>query len=138
MICLTRCYAFPAAHVLRSQALSDAENEQVFGKCANPNGHGHNYGVEVSVAGNLDEQTGQIVSVAALDRIFDASVREQFSHRMLNELEPFESCVPTAENIARVIHEVLAPEVARGTGARLVRVRIVETRRNTFEYGEIA
>ena len=138
MICLTRRYAFPAAHVLRSPALGDAENERVFGKCANPNGHGHNYGVEVSVAGTLDEETGQIVSVGDLDRIFDASVRERFSHRMLNELEPFESCVPTAENVARVIHEVLAPEVARRTGTRLVRVRIVETRRNTFEYGEIA
>jgi 6-pyruvoyltetrahydropterin/6-carboxytetrahydropterin synthase len=122
---------------LRSEALEDAENERIFGKCANPNGHGHNYGVEVSVAGAVDEQTGQIVPIEDLDRIFDRSVRERFSHRMLNELEPFASCVPTAENIARVIHDVLAPEVAQATGARLVRVRIVETRRNTFEYGEM-
>ena len=137
MICLTRRYAFPAAHVLRSEALEDAENERIFGKCANPNGHGHNYGVEVSVVGAVDEQTGQIVPIEDLDRIFDRSVRERFSHRMLNELEPFASCVPTAENIARVIHDVLAPEVAQATGARLVRVRIVETRRNMFEYGEM-
>ncbi len=137
MICLTRRYAFPAAHVLRSEELEDAENERIFGKCANPNGHGHNYGVEVSVAGAVDKNTGQIVPIEDLDRIFDRTVRERFSHRMLNELEPFASCVPTAENIARVIHDVLAPEVAQGTGARLVRVRIVETRRNVFEYGEM-
>jgi 6-pyruvoyltetrahydropterin/6-carboxytetrahydropterin synthase len=137
VIRLTRCYEFPAAHVLASDRLSSAENARIFGKCANPNGHGHNYGVEVTLTGTVDQQTGQLVPIDLLDRIFDEAVREPLSHRMLNELDVFEGLVPTAENIARVVHDALDPLVARRTGAQLAQVRIIETANNAFEYGEI-
>ncbi len=137
MIRLTRRYDFPAAHVLAAGNLSAAENLRIFGKCANPNGHGHNYGVEVTLTGSVDSETGQLVAIDRLDRIFDEAVREPFSHRMLNELDAFADRVPTGENLARVIHSALEPIVAHRTGARLARVRIVETGSNAFEYGEV-
>lgn len=136
MILLTRCYEFPAAHVLASDLLSDSENARVFGKCANANGHGHNYGVEVTLTGPVDAETGQLVPIDQLDQIFDEAVREPFSHRLLNRLDAFAGQVPTAENIARAIHAALLPVIAERTRARLASVRIVETGSNAFEYGE--
>ena len=136
MIEVTRRYDFPAAHVLASQRLGREENEEIFGKCANPNGHGHNYGVEVTVTGNVDPQTGQIVSPEILDRIFQATVGEPLAHRMLNEVGAFQARVPTAENIAMVVHELLEPEIANQSHARLARVKIIETPRNSSEYGD--
>ena len=96
MIALTRRYAFPAAHVLSSDQLDEGENDRIFGKCANPNGHGHNYGVEVTVSGPVEPESGQIVPLAELDRIFSRTVGEPFSHRMLNELSDFAGRVPGA------------------------------------------
>ena len=137
MIELTRRYQFPAAHVLCQPDLSDAENDRIFGKCANPNGHGHNYGVEVSVQGPVDERSGQIVPPALLDQLFEEQVGARFSHRMLNALPVFAGRVPTAEVIAVVIHEELSPRIERETTARLTRVRVVETPKNSTEYGEV-
>jgi 6-pyruvoyltetrahydropterin/6-carboxytetrahydropterin synthase len=137
VILLTRRYDFPAAHVLASDSLSESENSRIFGKCANPNGHGHNYGVEVTVTGQVDPETGQLVAIAQLDGIFDEAVGRPFSHHMLNELAAFAGQVPTAENIARVIHRALEPLVADRTRARLAQVRVVETGSNAFEYGEM-
>jgi len=136
VIAVTRRYDFPAAHVLASPQLPPEQNERIFGKCANPNGHGHNYGVEVTVTGTVDPKTGQIVAPEVLDRIFEGTVGEPLSHRMLNEVGVFEARVPTAENIAIVVHELLGPEIAKSTSARLTRVRIIETARNSSEYGE--
>ena len=138
MIRLTRRYCFPAAHVLASTALSQAENDRIFGKCANPNGHGHDYGVEVTVEGPIDAGTGRVVPPDVLDAIFDEAVREPYSHRMLNELPRFEARVPTAENIAETLYEEIAPLVALRTDARLANVRVVETSNNTFDVGEMA
>ena len=132
---LTRCYRFPAAHVLCQPSLGPEENERIFGKCANPAGHGHNYGIEVTVTGPLDEN-GWVADPDALDAVFDEVVRGPFSYRMLNELDAFAELVPTAENLARVVHRDLAPALAERTGARLARVRVVETARNSFEVGE--
>jgi 6-pyruvoyltetrahydropterin/6-carboxytetrahydropterin synthase len=135
LIHVTRRYGFPAAHVLRHPALSDAENRRLYGKCAHPAGHGHDYGVELTVAGPLDSETGQIVREGELDALVGEHVLEPFSHRLLNDAAPFREAVPTGENIARVLHEALAgPLTARG--ARLVRVRVVETPRNQFEIGD--
>ncbi len=136
MIQLTRRYRFAAAHVLASTALSDEENERIFGKCANPNGHGHDYGVEVSVSGPLDPETGQIIAEDVLDRIFLEAVGDRFSHRMLNELPEFESRVPTAENILVVVHDALKAAIEREGHARLTGVRLIETSRNSFDQGE--
>ena len=135
MIALTRRYEFPAAHLLASPSLSDAENRRIYGKCANPNGHGHNYGVEVTVSGPVDPLSGRIAEPAVLDAVFDERVRSRFAHRNLNDDRAFGALVPTAENIARVIHDELAPVIGERTGARLVRVRVQETRRNSFAYG---
>ena len=133
---LTRRYRFPAAHVLASDALSETENQRIFGKCANPNGHGHDYGVEVCVEGSIDSDSGRLVPLEVLDGIFDDEVRPRYSHRMLNEVDRFETQVPTAENIALAIFDDLAPQIAARTGARLTNVRIVETSKNRFDVGE--
>lgn len=138
MITLTRRYEFPAAHLLRRPEWSDAENLRVFGKCANPNGHGHDYGVDVTVTGPVDPQTGRIVPPALLDAIFAERVAARFAHRTLNDDAAFRELVPTAENIARVIHDELAATIAARSGARLVRVDVRETRRNSFAYGDMA
>ena len=137
MISLTRRYAFPAAHVLAHPDFSPEENERTYGKCANPAGHGHNYGIEVTVTGPVDETTGQIADPERLDAIFDERVRERFSHSMLNDDELFRERVPTAENLAITIHDRLREVVEEQTSARLLRVRVIETRRNSFAYGEM-
>ena len=74
---LTRRYRFPAAHVLASNVLSETENQRIFGKCANPNGHGHDYGIEVSVSGPVNPESGQIIAEDLLDRIFRETVSDQ-------------------------------------------------------------
>jgi 6-pyruvoyltetrahydropterin/6-carboxytetrahydropterin synthase len=135
VIALTRRYEFPAAHLLAHPSFSDSENRRLYGKCANPNGHGHNYGVEVTVSGPVDPLSGRIAEPDTLDEIFDERVRARFAHRNLNDDQAFADRVPTAENIARVIHDELAPAIGERTGARLVRVRVQETRRNSFVYG---
>lgn len=136
MITLTRRYHFPAAHVLASPALSAEENARVFGKCANPAGHGHDYALEVTVSGPVDARSGSILAREELDALVAARVLGRFAHRMLNEDPAFQEQVPTAENICSVIHAELAAPIA-GTGARLARVRIEETRRNAFVQGEL-
>ncbi len=137
MIRLTRRYAFPAAHVLRHGSFSEEENRRVFGKCANPGGHGHNYGVEVTVTGPVDERTGEVMKRERLDGLVEERVLSRFSHHMLNDDELFSERVPTAENIARVIYERLEEPLAREGDARLLRVRVLETRKNAFAYGEM-
>ena len=138
MIELTRRYGFPAAHILSQSGLSEEENLTLYGMCANPNGHGHNYGVEVTVTGPVDERTGRILSPDLLDRIFEERIESRFARRLLNDDEAFRDRVPTAENIALVIHEALADEVARRSSAEVIRVKIVETRHNSCISGAIA
>jgi 6-pyruvoyltetrahydropterin/6-carboxytetrahydropterin synthase len=135
VIALTRRYRFPAAHVLRSPALSEEENAQVYGKCANPNGHGHNYGLEVSVTGPVDPASGRVADPARLDALVRDRVLRRFDHRLLNDDPLFAASVPTAENIARAIFRELAEPLAEASGARLLRVRVVETERNHFDCG---
>ena len=134
---LTRRYRFPAAHVLAHPSFTPEENRETYGKCANPAGHGHNYGIEVTVTGPLDLSSGRIIDPDRLDEIFERFVAARFGHRMLNEDPAFAQRVPTAETLAQVIHAELAPEIERAGTARLARVRVVETRRNSFVYGEM-
>jgi 6-pyruvoyltetrahydropterin/6-carboxytetrahydropterin synthase len=136
VIAVTRRYRFPAAHVLRSDAFSDAENERVYGKCANPAGHGHDYGLEVTVAGPIDATTGAIFPVDRLDALVRERVLDRLSHRLLNDDAWFAVAVPTAENIAIAIERALREPVAAESTARVVRVRLLETRRNYFACGE--
>jgi 6-pyruvoyltetrahydropterin/6-carboxytetrahydropterin synthase len=135
VISLTRRYRFPAAHVLRRRDFSDEENRRVYGKCANPRGHGHDYALEITVCGPPDPVTGRVLDPARLDAVVEATLLQRLSHRLLNDDPLFAEDVPTAENIARVAHGLLAPSVA-ASGARLRRVRVRETRNNTFDYGD--
>jgi 6-pyruvoyltetrahydropterin/6-carboxytetrahydropterin synthase len=138
VIFASRRYRFAAAHVLASPALGLAENQRIYGKCANPNGHGHDYGVEITVAGSIDPVTGFLLAPDVLDALVQQHVLDRFDHRLLNEDPLFSDRVPTAENIAMAVHAELAAPIAGAGPARLVRVRVVETPRNTFDYGELA
>jgi 6-pyruvoyltetrahydropterin/6-carboxytetrahydropterin synthase len=128
---LSRRYSFPASHRLFRAELSEEENRRVFGKCANPHGHGHNYTVEVTVTGAVDKETGMIANLADLDEYVRKHVLEEFDHVNLNaQIPEFRQAVPTTENLCRVIYQRLAgfPH------ARVQRVRIEETGKNSFEY----
>jgi 6-pyruvoyltetrahydropterin/6-carboxytetrahydropterin synthase len=135
VIALTRRYEFPAAHVLSHPSLSDERNREIYGRCANPAGHGHNYAVEVTVTGPVDETTGRIIAPELLDEIFEARVAARFARRLLNDDPSFRERVPTAENIALVIRDELAVEIERRSTARVVRVHLVETGRNSSTIG---
>lgn len=137
MIRLTRRYEFPAAHVLSHPSLSAEENERIYGKCANPNGHGHNYGIEVTLEGPIDPLDGRIVDPDLLDSLFEEFIGSRLAHRMLNEHGWFRDRVPTAEAIAEVIHRELGKPVARRTTAQVTAIRVVETRKNSFVHGEM-
>jgi 6-pyruvoyltetrahydropterin/6-carboxytetrahydropterin synthase len=137
VISVTRRYRFAAAHALRREDWTEDRNQAVYGKCANPAGHGHDYGLEVTVRGGVDLETGRVVDPDLLDRLVAEHVLGRFSDCMLNEDPVFERCVPTAENIARAAHRFLAEPVAAATGAELRRVRVRETSNNTFDYGEL-
>lgn len=138
MVYLTRRYRFAAAHRLHSDALSEEQNRRVYGKCNNPYGHGHNYVLEVTVAGQVDPATGGAVDVGFVDEAVKEQVLERFDHTHLNlDVENFRHRVPTTENLCLEIYKLLRTklETANGTGsARLHRVRLEETHSNFFEY----
>jgi 6-pyruvoyltetrahydropterin/6-carboxytetrahydropterin synthase len=135
VISVTRRYRFPAAHVLRRADYSEAENRRVYGKCANPNGHGHDYAVEITVGGPLDPGSGRVIAPDRFDGVVAEHLLDRFAHRLLNDDPLFAERVPTAENIARVAHELLRDPL-HAAGADLRRVRVRETRNNTFDYGD--
>ena len=128
---LTRRYLFSASHRLHSDALSDAENSAVYGKCNNPYGHGHNYMLEVTVSGQVDRATGMICNLVDLDEAVRGEIIERFDHENLNQREEFRSLVPTTENLSRLIFEILQRSFRP---AHLERVRLEETMMNSFEY----
>ena len=134
---LTRRYKFTASHRLHSDRFSAAENLTLYGKCNNPHGHGHDYVLEVCVSGPLDRVSGQVVNVAALDRLVAAHVVQDFDHKSLNaDVGEFQRLVPTSENILRVIEQRLADywqSAFPGGWPRLKTIRLRETRRNLFE-----
>ena len=128
---LSRRYLFSASHRLHSEAMSDAENELTYGKCNNPYGHGHNYIVELTVSGQIDENTGMVCNLADLDTFIEREVLSRFDHENLNTLQEFAQQVPTTENLCVQIYEI----VQRGfPQAHLERVRLEETMMNSFEY----
>ena len=137
MMTVTSRFQFPAAHVLSQPSFSEEKNRQIYGKCANPAGHGHDYWVEVSVSGPVDSETGQIILPGVLDEIFEETIRSRYAHRMLNEESTFGSLVPTAENMALVFDQLLSEAVSNRSSARVAQVRVIETPRNSAESGEI-
>jgi 6-pyruvoyltetrahydropterin/6-carboxytetrahydropterin synthase len=128
---LTRRYVIAASHRLNSQQLSEAENREIYGKCNNPYGHGHNYAVEVTVSGQVNQSTGMICNLVDLDECFRREVMERFDHQNLNTRTEFADVVPTTENLATAIYQILKREFR---AAHLEKVRIEETQNNSFEY----
>ncbi|MEB3354559.1 MAG: 6-carboxytetrahydropterin synthase [Cyanobacteriota bacterium] len=124
---------FAAAHRLARPELSQADNEAIYGKCARPHGHGHNYLLDVTVRGRIDPRTGMVCDLATLQRLVDDLVVEPFDHTFLNkDVEHFASTVPTAENIALHIADLLTGPIA-ASGARLHKVRLQESPNNAAE-----
>ena len=125
MIYLTRVSSFCASHRYHNPELSDEENRKIFGKCNYPHGHGHNYTVEVTVAGEMDPATGMVINLSELDKVIERAVIEPLDHRHLNlDVPVFEREIPTTENLARYIWDSLEKEL---TGCRLHRVRLYES-----------
>jgi 6-pyruvoyltetrahydropterin/6-carboxytetrahydropterin synthase len=137
---LSRRYTFAASHRLHSPALSDEENRVVYGKCNNPLGHGHNYGVELTVRGPVDAVTGRVVDLATLDALAEKEILAPFRYRNLNEEVPlFRQVVPTTENLGRELDRRLRTAWADAFGGEcpaLEKVRIWETDRNICEITE--
>jgi 6-pyruvoyltetrahydropterin/6-carboxytetrahydropterin synthase len=130
-LALTRRYRFAASHRLHSPRFSEEENRRLYGKCANPHGHGHNYVVEVTITGPVDPATGMVANLGDLDPFVEREVVEAFDHKYLNqEVAEFREAVPTTENLCREIYRRLQAFPA----ARLERVRIEETSQNSFEF----
>jgi 6-pyruvoyltetrahydropterin/6-carboxytetrahydropterin synthase len=135
-VTLTRGYHFSASHRLDCEALSPQENRDVYGKCNNPHGHGHNYRVEVTVRGSIDAATGMVMNMADLDALVGELVVERFHLANLNADPLFQQEVPTTENLCRAIHRLVVAGLPQG---KLDRIRIEETENNFFEYaGEAA
>jgi len=132
MIRLTQSFEFSAAHRLYCAELSDAENRRLFGKCSNPNGHGHNYVLEVTVCGTTDASRAGVTDLGHIDRVVSERVIELFDHRNLNvECPEFAHLNPSVENIARVIWQRLDGAF---DDCRLASVRVWETPRTCAEY----
>jgi 6-pyruvoyltetrahydropterin/6-carboxytetrahydropterin synthase len=132
LIRLLRRFAFNAAHVLARPDWSDERNRAVYGKCANPASHGHSYAFEVALEGELDPRTGHLVPPGRLEELVERELVGALDGRLLNRDVPaFAAHVPTAENIARHIWDTLAGRLAP---AKLVAVRLFETRNNSVEY----
>jgi 6-pyruvoyltetrahydropterin/6-carboxytetrahydropterin synthase len=127
---LGRRYHFSASHRLNSGVYDDARNREVYGKCNNPYGHGHNYTVEVTVSGTVDPLTGMVCNLADLDAFARENLLDRFDHTNLNELDCFENLVSTTENLSIEIHKIFA----RFSGAHLERIHIEETSNNSFDY----
>ena|SRR5580704_4301509 len=124
---LTRKAEFSASHVCANPALSDAENRAIYGADANPNGHGHNYVLEVTVEGEPDRRTGMVFDLRELKEIINQEVVEPMDHRFLNrEVPPFDRVVPTTENLAAEIWNRLEGRIRR-LNVRLYNVRVYET-----------
>ncbi len=137
MFRVTRRYQFAASHRLYSPHWTEQENLRVYGKCAYPHGHGHNYRVEISARGPADPQSGYAVEPGLLDQLVADQVVKPFEHRNLNtEVESFRQVVPTSENLGIEICRRLKRnwrEVFPGEWPKLEKVRIEETPRNIFE-----
>ncbi|MGA8501883.1 MAG: 6-carboxytetrahydropterin synthase [Candidatus Sulfotelmatobacter sp.] len=128
---LSRRYLFSASHRLHSEAMSEAENQSTYGKCNNPYGHGHNYTVEITVSGPVDEKTGMVCNLTDLDGFIEREVLARYGHENLNTMKEFNKEVPTTENLCIQIYEI----VQRGFHqAHLERIRLEETMMNFFEY----
>jgi 6-pyruvoyltetrahydropterin/6-carboxytetrahydropterin synthase len=131
-VTVTRRLHFSAAHRVHNPAMSDDENRRVFGKCNNPNWHGHNYVLDVSVKGTLDEKTGYVIDLSRVKEIVEQHVIAKVDHRNLNlEVDFLRDMIPTTENVIVAFWRVLEPALRP---ARLARLVLWETVNNYVEY----
>jgi 6-pyruvoyltetrahydropterin/6-carboxytetrahydropterin synthase len=136
MLRLSQKFEFSASHRLFNADLSDDENCRIFGKCANPNGHGHNYELQVTLAGEPGQLNGVLRGLPDFERIVSATVIDRFDHKNLNvDVPEFADLIPSVENIARVIYRLLKPKFG-DAGARLAAVTVWETPKTWCEYSE--
>jgi 6-pyruvoyltetrahydropterin/6-carboxytetrahydropterin synthase len=123
---------FNAAHRLHNPAWSDEKNEEIFGKCNNPNFHGHNYELIIQVIGELNPETGYVVDMKELSALVKEHILDRFDHKNLNlDVREFHHLNPSAENIAIVIHDILRPKI---DAELALKIRLYETERNFVEY----
>ena len=123
---------FNAAHRIYRKDWSDEKNNNVFGKCANPNYHGHNYDLIVKVSGEIDPETGYVMDMKKLSDIINDHVIEKLDHKNMNlDIEEFVDLIPSAENIARVIWEILRDKIETSVDLKVI---LYETERNFVEY----
>ncbi len=127
---LSRRYHFSASHRLHTDRYDADRNREVFGKCNNPHGHGHNYTVQVTLRGPVDGETGMVCNLGDLDAFARTNLIERFDHKNLNMLDCFCETVSTTENLALEVHRIFASFPY----ARLQRVHIEETSNNSFDY----
>lgn len=128
---LTRRYWFSASHRLHCESMSAGENQAVYGKCNNPHGHGHNYALEITVAGPVDPRTGMVCNLVDLDNFVQEKILERFDHQNLNTLSEFEGVVPTTENLCVEVYGILEKDFRH---AQVEKIRVEETMLNSFEY----
>ena len=131
-VTITRRLMFNAAHRVHNPALSDAENQAIFGKCNNPNWHGHNYTLDVSVTGPIDERTGYVIDLAKIKEVVGREVIDKVDHKNFNlDVDFMRGVIPTTENIVVAMWRVIRPAIAP---ARLTRLVLWETPNNYVEY----
>ncbi len=132
MVYATRRETFSAAHRLYNPKFTDEENTRIFGKCSNPNWHGHNYILEIVVSGEIDSETGYLIDLKKLKNIIIENVIKHVDHKNLNTETVFmKGLIPTAENITVAIWKQLVDKIPNG---KLFSVKIYETENNYFEY----
>jgi 6-pyruvoyltetrahydropterin/6-carboxytetrahydropterin synthase len=132
VVFLTREIAFSAAHRLANPAWSDQRNREVFGDCAHPAGHGHNYRLQVTVRGGVDPDTGMVLDLKRLKEIVHREFRDRCDHRDFNrDVDFMQGIIPTAENIVMRAWELIEPHVGKGN---LHRLRLYETERNFVDF----
>ncbi len=132
MVYITRKATFSAAHRLYNPKFSDEENERVFDKCNNPLGHGHNYVLEVTVAGHPDPETGYVLDLKLLKEVIDREIIQYVDHKHLNYDVPFlRGIIPTVENLAIAFWRILEAKLPAG---KLYRIRLFESESNWAEY----
>ncbi len=132
MIFVTRKATFSAAHRLYNPTYSDAKNQAVFDKCNNPNGHGHNYTLEVTVKGLPDDETGYVIDLKQLKDIIEGALIDKVDHKHLNyDVEFLRGVIPTVENLCVKFWEVLQPMIPQG---ELHQIRLYESDQNYADY----
>jgi len=132
MIYVTRREVFSASHRIYNPNLSDEENFKIYGKCSNPNGHGHNYTIEVTVVGEINENTGYLIDLSQLKKIIRENVINKLDHKNLNlDVEFLKDKIPTAENILIGIWNQLVDKIPAG---KLYSIKLYETENNYVEY----